>query len=771
MSLIANDAKPVYRVADLAVDPSQARVSRDGVEIELPKLSFDLLVALIERAPAIVSPDELMAAVWPGLVVSPETISQRIKLLRGALGDDFREPRYVAGVRGRGYRLVPDVQTGSTPRNAGSPVAGPPPTPLSRTKWAVAALAVLALAMVLVLRRDPAAPNLPAPRRSVAVLPFESVDDAPRSKELALGVSEALLHQLAAVQELSVTARTSSAAAAASKDDARTIGRRLRVHYLLEGSVQHEGERLRVTAQLIDTDTGEHVWSMRFDRRPQDVFQMQDEIALAVTRALKLSLDASAADRLLVRRTANLDAYFAYLQGRALAVTMRIGDLKAAAGQFEQATKLDPGFAAAYVELAAARMQVAEFDITADRQENFDDARVDSAKLLERALALDPGNAEAFAQRAYLRAFGDLAAAELDYRKSISLAPSYAPAYEGLAGVLYETPARRNEALAMIERARALDPLEPRYDVTKSVFLLYGMGQIEAGSNLLHDVIERDPLYQPALMRYGETRGCLQGEQAQAIDTLEAAVELDPSSDNALSALEHNYLDVGDLAAALNVITEYEHTRPGQAAVTAMYRHDWLAAGESAYDSIASATLAAYDEPQVELAIRMHARTSGDYRRAQTALARMSGASWDATGTAHVSPQVGLAAASVALGDVLIASGEVARGRAVLRASLDDMSKVMRENGRTDFWYVKDRAIALALLGEDDAAMKQIEYAVAAHYGVCHWWAFLDVEPAFEKLRKLPRYTALLGQVRTHVTEQRAAVDRLRSEGVIPERR
>jgi DNA-binding winged helix-turn-helix (wHTH) protein len=104
--------RPVYRVGDLDVDIGRVIVSRAGQQLPLPKLSFDLLLALIERAPDVASLDELLDRVWAGVIVSPETVSQRVKLLRDALGDDPKEPRYIAGVRGRGYRLIPPVQRG-----------------------------------------------------------------------------------------------------------------------------------------------------------------------------------------------------------------------------------------------------------------------------------------------------------------------------------------------------------------------------------------------------------------------------------------------------------------------------------------------------------------------------------------------------------------------------------------------------------------------------------------------------------------------------------
>lgn len=243
-----------YTVGDLSVDEGQSRVSRAGIDLPLPKLSFDLLVALSRAAPNVLSLDALVDQVWPGLVVSPETVSQRVKLLRGVLEDDAKNPRYIVGVRGRGYRLCV------------------PPRP----------------ERVLVTAASP---------RSIAVLPFENLGDSPSDHVISLGVPEAVLHLLASLNEVVVIARTSSFAYQGDRD-ARSIGQALSARYLLEGSVQSAGGRLRLTTRLIDAQSNSDIWSMRFDRAREDAFALQDEIATQVARALTVSLDGSSNDTL-----------------------------------------------------------------------------------------------------------------------------------------------------------------------------------------------------------------------------------------------------------------------------------------------------------------------------------------------------------------------------------------------------------------------------------------------------------------------------------------
>ena len=219
---------PVYRVGDLVVDTGRATVTRDGQAVALPKLTFDLLLALIEAAPRVVSHDELMHRVWPGLVVGPETVSQRVKLLRASLDDDPKAPRYVLGVRGRGYRLLPAVERPDVmrhdPPGAGAAVAPASVAPDSarprrRIVFLVAAAAlVVAVGIgILVSRVDTpdrhvdATPAAPLPARSVAVLAFEDRGGA-EGTNLAEGIPENVLHQLGRFPGLTVIARGSSCA-------------------------------------------------------------------------------------------------------------------------------------------------------------------------------------------------------------------------------------------------------------------------------------------------------------------------------------------------------------------------------------------------------------------------------------------------------------------------------------------------------------------------------------------------------------------------------
>jgi TolB-like protein/DNA-binding winged helix-turn-helix (wHTH) protein len=331
----------VYQLSDLVIDVTRQRVTRAAAEIALPKLSFDLLLVLIQAAPAVVSNDDLMAQVWPGLVVNPETVSQRVKLLRDALGDDPRAPRYIAGLRRRGYRIIPEVRSIEENSSYTPPQPGPAQTstespslrpldvemtsqPRARARTrvilgVVAALALIGIATyaVLALRPPPAAPKADSvtvvalPPRTVAVLPFENLSSDPANKYLALGMAEMVLNRLSSVSELVVIARASSFKAAEGSVDARETGKVLNARYLVEGGVQREGEKLRVTARLIDAQSGAQLQALHFDRALADVFSIQDEIAEKVAEKLAAALEASLSDTAAEKpgaRSANLNA-------------------------------------------------------------------------------------------------------------------------------------------------------------------------------------------------------------------------------------------------------------------------------------------------------------------------------------------------------------------------------------------------------------------------------------------------------------------------------
>jgi TolB-like protein/predicted Ser/Thr protein kinase/Tfp pilus assembly protein PilF len=291
--------------------------------------------------------------------------------------------------------------------------------------------------------------------RSIAVLPFANMSADPDNEYFGDGLAEELLNALAGIQQLRVAARTSSFAYKGKDIDIREIGRQLNVAAVLEGSVRKAGNRIRVTAQLINVADGYHLWSQRYDREMEDVFAIQDEISDAIVAALKVTLAGKEKRQLTTRPTDNIEAYNLYLRGRYLWSKRTAEDLRGSITQFERAIELDPAFALAHVALADSWSLLCSYHILAPA-ESIPQAKIAAAKAME----IDSALAGAYEAKAHVRILDDWRwkDAEREYRHAIQLNPSYATARQRLA-LLLSVTGRTDEATDEISRAQLLEPL------------------------------------------------------------------------------------------------------------------------------------------------------------------------------------------------------------------------------------------------------------------------------------------------------------------------
>ena len=805
-----------YVVGDLLVDVGQQRVTRAGSDIALPNLSFRFLLALVRAAPNVLDNETAMTQVWPGLVVSPETVNKRVNLLREALGDDAREPRYIVGVRSRGYRLVAPVsvraptevpsslpvraperalaasEVPDSPAPIVAPQAQSPSSLPTPRRWA--GLSAIAIGLLLIAAigvrwagRHRADVGIPAPAapvgavaaigpvsRTVAVLPFDSISADHADAYLALGLPEMILNRLSHVNGLVVISRNSSFALPTRNMDSREIGRRLRSGYLIGGSVQRESDRLRVAVQLVDTATGTLVWSAHFDRGLQDIFSIEDEIADQLASALSLRLGklepkppAGPSGPLKERSSTDFNAYLEFLQAGALLATWRLDDMHSAATRAAKAVELDPRFAAAYVLLARATIRSAEFEVSADRPQRMAAALQQAQQWLQRALALDPNDSRAYVERAYLTAFHDTVAAEKDYRRALALNSNDADAYEGLAAILADDPARREAAIVAIDQARKLNPLEPRLDVIKATLLFYGRGDTNGAADLLMATLTRDPLYEPALARLEELRWAT-GHPAESVNLGEQVLSRDPHSAQARQILVLAYLDMDELRAAQSVAAGNEHADASAEIATRLYVRDPQGASTLAYAAATSNTLSGATELVGANAIRSAAHKSGQFARAASLFTQRGHIQWDISGRLLRGDTTGLQVNAVGLGDMLIQMGDTAHARVVLESSLAAMDYDVRVNKRGEKWYFNMRPIALMLLGRRDAAIAVLQKRAADSGNAGDW--YFERDPAFASLQDDPRMLAIHRQSRAHAQSERAALQHMRAEGLVPRR-
>jgi TolB-like protein len=322
------------RLHGVTVDPTRNQVSGKDVVVQLEPKVMDVLCTLLERPGMVVSREELIARVWALEVVSDESITRAISLLRKGLRDADGSREYIETVPKRGYRIIAD-------------------------EAAVASVAPVK-----------AQPVLRKTGPSIAVLAFADMSPGGEQEHFADGVAEEIINALIRVHELRVIGRTSSFSFKGKGDTIPSIATALDVNHVLQGSVRKHGHKLRISAQLIEAASERHVWSQTFDGGYDDVFDLQEKIANATAASLKslFSGETAALPRLADRLTSSREAYDLFLRGRSLSARIHgDGVLQQAVACLERAVLLDASFAEAWAELANAYAQMSVYNAVDDR--------------------------------------------------------------------------------------------------------------------------------------------------------------------------------------------------------------------------------------------------------------------------------------------------------------------------------------------------------------------------------------------------------------------
>lgn len=475
-------------------DRKARELRKQGRRLRLQDQPFRVLCMLLDHAGQVVTREELRKELWPAsaYVDFDHGLNNAIARLRETLGDNAASPQFIETLPRVGYRFIYPVRTLPQPAEAApppaqeraplaagparmpepppsalEPAAGPSREPLRRGIAPVAGVLIVAvlLGWWLLDRAATQTPNAgsAAADPSVAVLPFVSLTASPEDESFAAGLTEELLSQLARIRGLQVAGPVSSFRYKDRADEPAAVAEALHVDHLLQGSVRRAGDRVRITAQLTDVRASRQVWSETFERNFEDIFTIEDQIALAVAAALQVQLVDTAEHQLRRRGTRNAEAYRLYLMAmaklRGLGVRL---DRDGARQLFEQAIALDPGFAAAHAGLASFHFHGAAVSMFAPE----DGVRLGRAAA-ERAMALDPESSEA------LRAMADFemwryrfrgehaayARADELFRKAIGIDPSNAYALFDYARAIQWCEPRR--ALQYFDRASEIDPLAP----------------------------------------------------------------------------------------------------------------------------------------------------------------------------------------------------------------------------------------------------------------------------------------------------------------------
>jgi TolB-like protein/DNA-binding winged helix-turn-helix (wHTH) protein/cytochrome c-type biogenesis protein CcmH/NrfG len=486
-----------FTVGEWRVDQRANELTRDGETVKLEPKAMQVLCFLASRQGSVVSREELEIEAWSRMVVTQDAVTNAIIKVRKALGDEARHPRYIETVSKSGYRLIAEVGRG----------APETPVPLSATWWKrrrlllalLLLLTTVAAGLWLVPTQETAPfigpvedPLLLERKLGIAVLPFDNVGADPGQAYFADGLTEDLITDLSKLSGLRVVARSSTLAYKDSVKTEEVIARELGVDYLLEGSVRRSGDSVRINVRLSDSGGGGNLWAERFDRRMDDIFQIQDEIAAQIVAALNLEIGPDERSRMTRNNLASVQAYDEFLRGLDYYGRRSQEDTRLAVRHYERAIAIDPGFARAYAGLALVytRDAVDGWDLTAR------DSLIQAAELTEKARRLDPSVPQIYFVEGQIELFRrKYDAAIRNAEQAISIKPSYADGYALLAWILHFA-GRPSEGLASMQQAVRLNPRVPSvYRLVRGA-LYYSAGEIDKSLQDLEAAVEISPNYQ-----------------------------------------------------------------------------------------------------------------------------------------------------------------------------------------------------------------------------------------------------------------------------------
>ncbi len=464
-----------FTVGEWAVIPSLDRLERGDDTVVVEPRVMEVLVHLARHPGEVISADELIAEVWKGTIVSDAPVYHNVAKLRKALGDDPKHPAYVETVPKRGYRLIAKAVF---PETAAETAAVVEQRTGWRTTYVIPALSLLLSSLFFFVSTSDMARTGPTLIGSIAVLPFADMSGDGSQEYFGDGIAEELLHTLSNLPDMRVVARTSSFSFKDKDLDIPTIGEKLNVEAILEGSVRRSGDRIRITAQLVRADSGYHIWSQRYDRDVGDIFEIQDEIATMVAQSLRPDFTSQIPTR---NTTDNTEAYEQYLLGKHQMHQRQPETLKKAIGYFQRAVELDPYYALAYADMSFAYFLASDERYGPVPEE---EALLGAEESALRAMDLNDQLPEAWHALSAVRYMqGDDAEELRATLRMVELNPNSAIAQRQLSEY-YREQGQHEEAIQAMEKAVRLDPLSAVYRVNLSRYLWFYNRLAEAEEEL-----------------------------------------------------------------------------------------------------------------------------------------------------------------------------------------------------------------------------------------------------------------------------------------------
>lgn len=551
-------------------DLRSGELTKQGKRIPLQEQPFRLLAMLLERPGELVTREEVRQKLWPRAIVDfDHGLNKAISKIRDALGDSAENPRFVETVARRGYRFLADVreERESQPPRLGQPVAIVPGTPgdvnsgaaggvgrlpsrRSLALWIAcgAALVLLLSAAWQLSHRQHSGATI----HSVVVLPLANLSGDPSQEYMADGMTEELITQLGQIRALRVISRTSAMSYKKTTKPLAEIARELDVQAVVEGSVLHVGDRVRITAQLIRVPADENLWAHAYEGSFRDAFELQSEVAQAV--ATQIQATVSGPERTVLRKSkpVSSEAYEAYLKGRYFWNKRDAAGLNKAIEYFQRAIAVDPGYAAAYSGLADAYALAGgwEYGVLPPQE-----AAPRAKEAATKAVLLDPDLSEAHTSLAFALEMStwDWDGAESEYRRALELNPGYATAHHWY-GYHLMTVGRNDEGIAELKLAESLDPLS--LIISAGVADAYYIAHmVDDATRQLHKTLEMDPNFAMAHYQMGQVLAH-RGKFDAAIAEFQRAIELSGHSPAFDANLANAYAAAGRTADAQRMAKE-----------------------------------------------------------------------------------------------------------------------------------------------------------------------------------------------------------------------
>jgi len=483
-----------YEFGEFRIDAVKRLLSGgDGESLPLTPKVFELLLYLVRNNGRVLEKDELMREIWTNTIVEESNLSQNISILRRVLGEKRDEHQFIVTVPGRGYKFVADVREKSESfaaagglNKAGLQISDDKlqtedqrPKTIDRSRnykiWLMLFAGILAIGTAVYFWQS-SAKSVLSPIKSIAVLPFKPLVADNRDEALEMGMADTLIARLGNNREIVVRPLSSVRRFGNLEQDAQSAGRELGVDSVLDGNIQHWGDKIRVNVRLIGTADGATLWAGTFDEKFTDIFVVQDAISQKVAAALALRLSNDEKNRFNNRGTENVEAYRFYLQGRYHALKVTPPDIRQGIEFYKQAIAADPLYALAFAGMAQA---YAALPITSDVPPN--EAFPQAKAAANKALEIEPELAEAHIILGVVEFWFDWGwtNAEAELKKAIEINPNNSDAHRFYA-VLLTVLGRSDEALAEIELARQSDPLSLIAGALKAQAFFYAGRDAEA---------------------------------------------------------------------------------------------------------------------------------------------------------------------------------------------------------------------------------------------------------------------------------------------------